>query len=271
MSGIGRNMPCPCMSGKKYKVCCMEIQPLLDEFSINKIDENYLFKDILYDGTFLKFLKNERVKVKGHIIWGSEEALTSKARCFTVNGETENLYVIKFRKTPIEIKDVFIPAHELQHVLCNEQGFPGIQLNEKFIGNVAYETLASVIANSIADPIVNKKILKNYDFDFTSYYMEQLNTQIPMIKQFPANELRNEGKIFLISLYVEKMLDWEHVKTNEGNEFLFTFNNRYPFLINEANNTLDTIKEVGFDTPDKVTYIYNYLIDKYNLRNVFKI
>lgn len=43
MAKVGRNEPCPCGSGKKYKYCCLD----KDEHSISAVDEYDSFGDIV--------------------------------------------------------------------------------------------------------------------------------------------------------------------------------------------------------------------------------
>jgi uncharacterized protein len=56
MATIGRNDPCPCGSGKKYKKCCMVKETAIDltEFRHNKIEES-LRGDILKFSTGVRF------------------------------------------------------------------------------------------------------------------------------------------------------------------------------------------------------------------------
>lgn len=58
MSKIGRNAPCPCGSGKKYKKCCL---PLYDKSSLQQDSTIHSTRDSLADFDDLDILSNSVV------------------------------------------------------------------------------------------------------------------------------------------------------------------------------------------------------------------
>ena len=74
--------------------------------------------------------------------------------------------------------------------------------------------------------------------------------------------------------YVSKILDWELVSSKTGkynSEFQLWFENRFPDIAEEGQKLLAMIREIGYDTPARLTMLFEKIIRENNLGSILSI
>lgn len=269
MSKTGRNDDCPCMSGKKYKKCCMNNLEMINffkkELNAQYIDGQYMIKNLLNGSDLLRnYLNDTLPSLKKPIIWLCNPQLNSNMRSIGFE-ETHGIIV---KKVPINYEDYIDIAHEIGHLLLSEQNFPSSSpVDNDF--NKMY--LCTILNNTVLDPLINAKI-KNYGFDFEGYMNKGIKIQIPIIKGYPVESILHKyDKHFLKCLLIEKVLEWRLLDKNINNPFIDEYKNKYPNIYEEAMDTIKYIDSIGYDNPDKVRLILNKILKDNMMENTIEI
>ncbi|SMC63026.1 YecA family protein [Sporomusa malonica] len=269
---ISSNNFCPCMSGKKYKKCCEPIIDIIKVLPGVRIDEQYALKDVLANSeTFRSFYNSERDKIKNFIFWCIDPNLNAQMRTASMSMQGDpvvSIYIIIIKKAPIAAEDAFDVAHELQHLICADEGYCSIGwLDQKY----SRSNFASLIANITNDPTVNSRLAK-FGFDLWAYYDKACSLQKGYFGKCNDNNISDQRQ--LIPLYLQKALDWDvacKISKRSNNDFLNWFDNQYPISSAEARKKLEEIKQMGYDTPEKSQYILKNIIKSLGLDNILHV
>jgi hypothetical protein len=266
---IDRNAPCPCGSGKKYKKCCFEkIQydtSIKGESYPEKIVVNGL---IVSSKEFKTFYENERIKIIEPLRWVLDHFLPEGVRArVSTEINTGKIFFIRLPRIPPNLKDAFIIAHELGHIVLFTEGYSGVLYQD-----TKYENISASLGSMIHDLLVNSK-LKMYGFDLLEEFnieAEESKRNLLCYSVAPTDRL---GQIKWIFNYCGKLLDWQFISGNESDkhEFHLWFEQRYPSIVDEAKNLLTLVKKLGYETPPKVTQLFNEIIRMYDLGNIMKV
>lgn len=266
---IGRNDQCLCMSGKKYKNCCLENKEIVDYFknilNARYIDGSYMLKNLTENSNLLeRYLSEKLPMLKQPIVWLFDSNLNSNMRC----GQVGDAHIIIVKEIPVQYKDYFDVAHEIGHLLFGEQGYPAVNVRDN---DFSKTYLASVLINTVMDPKVNKEIIK-YGFDFKDYINKAISIQIPMINRYPnENNLHKFDEHFLKCLLIEKLLEWDLLEENNENTFERLYKEKYPIIYKEVLESIKFMREFGTDTPEKVRIILQKIIDDNEMNNYLEI
>lgn len=268
MEKVGRNDPCPCRSGNKYKNCCLNKKDMIDFFKVNfnsqYIDNSYMLKSLTsMPSKLTEFLVHELPKIRGEIIWLFNPKLDSRMRSVNIEG----LNGIIFKEIPISEEYYFDLAHELGHIILGEQGYPMGFIKDN---DMRKTYLATILMNTVMDPLVNKYV-NRYGFDFEEYMKKGIRIQLPIIDRYSQeNNLHTYDRYFLVCLIIEKIQDWKLVNDNES-EFESKFKYKYPNLYREAKEIVDEIENLNIVSPEEAREILTKILDKYNMNNIVGI
>lgn len=269
MNKIGVNDLCPCMSGKKYKKCCMRNHEFVDVFEkqigAKYIDSNFMFNSLANNSPLLqKYFLDKLPSIHGKIYWGLNPNLNSNMRSMS----SENEYIIIIKQIPIKEDDYFDVAHEIGHIIFGEQGYPSGRVKD---GDLQKTYLCTILLNTIMDVKVNEEVVK-YGFDFKEYMNKAISIQIPVVKKYP-NELQLHlfDRHFLKCLLIEKILEWKFFFDNTINPFVELYKIKYPNIYNETLEDIKYINELGINTPDKVRNILNKLLEENHMSQYIEI
>ena len=262
---------CSCMSGKKFKNCCKQIADVIEILPGKKIDEQYILQDLLKESKIFKhFYMQERKKIKQDLHWCVDSAhIASKMRSLAILDEekdTSCAYIILTQKAPISINDVFDAAHEIEHLVCYNQGYCAI---EALVPDAI--DISCKFANILNDPIVNTKLAK-YGFDLWAYYDECCSAQ--KISFGSCRESDPKDRIELICLYLQKALDWEvacGISPRADNHFLEWMAREFPDATLTAKSILGLIRMSGYETPEKSEKVFNIIIQRLGLGKVLSV
>ncbi|AJD92022.1 hypothetical protein JMA_27050 [Jeotgalibacillus malaysiensis] len=256
---IGRNAPCPCMSGQKFKKCC-GITGVWDFFKsqgMNYFDESYILKDLFEkDQVFFNYYQQRRGLVKKPVFYLQSDQLNSAASFGNIESDG---YMIATKHKKISIEDSIHIAHELEHLVFWDRGFKYLLTNNqntrahKFINDLVY------------DPLINK-ILHNYGFNLKSYL--ELSDQIQM-KIKPINE----DAILLSTLVVKRFLDYRTlnpvVKFDET-MFYKHVQQHYSEALPLSEDILQLFEDTELETPNNTEQIMKDIITVIKRPDVYK-
>jgi hypothetical protein len=261
MSTTGRNEPCPCMSGKKYKKCCevSGIWPALKEQGINYFHETFALKQLWEnDAIFRSFYSNERGKINKDVFFVQTNNMMSAAS-FGNLGDLAYLIVSKHSQFPLDAS--IHVAHEIEHLVLCSQGYKIASFIDERYNQISRKH--KMINDMIYDPKLNKTLI-GYGFDLSSYL--ELSDQIQI-----GSIGNSEEDVFLaMTLYVKRFYDHKNlnpaIKTNEihYNQWLAE---KHPTLVAPAEEIIKIIESNGLETPDETHKAMNKIINLLNLHD----
>ena len=265
----GRNDKCPCMSGKKYKNCCINQTErdkwLKENLNAQYIDSIYIMNDLVLNSKKLaRYFQDKLPLIQKPIIWLCNPNLNANMRSINI----EDMYGIIIKKVPVASKDYFDIAHEIGHLVLGEQGYPFSRVID---GDQRKVYLGSILTNTIIDPIINKEVVK-YGFSFDEYMNKALEIQIPILQGYPQEfMLHTFDRHFVKCLLIEKILEWDLFKENRINPFEELCKQKYPNIYSETLSTISYIREIGIDTQEKVRNILNKILLDNSMNNIIQI
>ena len=259
---VGRNDPCPCGSGQKYKKCCLGKLKQPSRFRWPTFPEEVVVGGLLESSEqFRAFYQDQRGKIIEPLHWAQDLSLPEGIdyRCTRFStGER----VIRLRRVPPTLGDAMSVAHELQHVILDSEGFPKIASKDW-----QYETVASTLNSMVHDPLVDSQLQK-YGLDLQEKLRKEEREDIRQLEALPDAPTNHLGKMHWMFNYVGKILDWELASEKAEStvgEFQSWFDARYPDVAAEGQELLDLVKSVGFDTPEKMSTLFDEIIRRYKL------
>jgi hypothetical protein len=257
----GRNDPCPCGSGKKYKRCCLIAtdQSALVPWPV--FPEDIVLAELVRRSKeFVAFYEAERRKIAGEVHWARDVSLPVGIDYRTSRLQT-GAQVIRLRRIPAVLEDAVKIAHELEHLVLDTEGFP-------CTGALAqHETLSSALNSMIHDPIVNSR-LKLYGFDLQADHEREVQEALRQLASCPRSPGDRLGRMHWCFNYAGQILEWEIARgTADGAEGRFQawFDARYPDIAREGQQLLALVRNIGYDTPEKQTVLFREIIRKYEL------
>jgi hypothetical protein len=264
-----RNRPCPCMSGLKYKKCCYLRESILKHIPCQTYVESYALQDLLVNSPeFKAFYDSERPKIRRNIIWANDPELGSNIRATYLPKPQEHL--IAFRTLPITVDDAFDTAHELQHFICSEEGYPSVS-NSAILMQTS-SNLAQALSCSLNDPAANKRLLP-FGFDLWAEYDKASSREKNYFKSSAEPSAPTE-KLYHTAFYISKALNWEVCclsSPRDNNEFLEWYDTEHPDFSKEARESLALVKKIGYETPEKATAAFTELIARSELEKSLKV
>jgi len=267
MSSIGRNEPCPCGSGKKYKKCCLgKIEPR-NPFASRSLAEEVALGPLMQSDRFKKFYEIERPKIIKPITWTHDPNLPDGVnyRCTrSHNGEQ----IIRLKHVPISINEDMEIAHELLHLIVDAEGFPNVGYTDQ-----RFENLGASISSMVHDVLVDAR-LAAYGLDMAQKYKKEIidsRRQLNKISNAPTDRL---GQLLWIFNYTSKLLDYEVAIKYAGpfeDDFQPWFEEKYPSIAQESHKLVETVNIIGFNTPSKMTALFSSILILFSVNQVLSI
>jgi hypothetical protein len=260
MSGIGRNMPCPCMSGKKFKKCCeiSGIWSVLKEQGVNYYHETFALKHLWEsDQIFRAFYSNERAKINKDVFFVQTDNMRSAASF----GSFEDLaYLIISKHSQFPLDSSIHVAHEFEHLVLCSQGFKITSYIDEHFNQISRKH--KMINDMIYDPKLNK-ILIGYGYDLKSYLNLSDKIQIGTIGN-------NEEDIFLaMTLYVKRFFDYKNLNPDITTKEIY-YNkwlaSNHPTLVEPAEEIIRIVETNGVETPKETEKTINLIINEVGLQ-----
>ncbi len=290
MEKIGRNDPCYCGSGKKYKNCCLNLKPsgsyiLPSGKTVGTYAEDDVVKQLISSSpAFKDFYDTERESI-GKIYWiKSNEDVESilgyrrgqRGKMYYLTGKTGLNKLIVLDQIPPSLDDEFVVAHEMGHFLFLNKNFPGIgphlpngiendEKNKRM-------RLASSMSTMIHDPLCNS-LLNKYGISYGNMYRDYIlsvlenwrNVEEPAPNTYSAHTSVFE---YVLSNLHDTTIISERDCLEKYNKF---FESKFPNITEDGKFILDLIKINGYDTPEKLTFLYQDIINSMELGAVCKL
>lgn len=288
----GRNDLCPCGSGKKYKHCCLgkQIMPIgkyllpfgiqADKYSIDDIVKPFISSS----SAFNNFYNNEKGSIKDDLCWvksnleieqklGFRKGQMGKFYRAVEKNEIKRFIVLE--EIPPSIKNDYLIAHETMHDIILNKGFPGVTPRKPnpFSHEVYSKRiqLASVLTSMIHDMLCDSR-LKKYGFLFDESYEIKIQGVLRSLDQLDCNRTDNLGKLFYVYQYCLTNLQNSLNVNNETNSlgrYKQQYAMKYPEITQKGNVLLELINDIGYDTPSKLTVLYQEIFKKHKLESEF--
>ena len=122
----------------------------------------------------------------------------------------------------------------------------------------------------VHDPLVDAR-LQVYGFDLWGKYQKEMKETLSQLGKQSRSPSDKFTRLRWIFNYVSNILDWELVSSKTGqfeNEFQIWFEDRYPDIAEEGDKLLTMIRETGYDTPVKLTMLFQKIIRANNLSTI---
>jgi hypothetical protein len=263
---IGRNDPCPCQSGKKYKYCCLEKQRKLPQLPWKPFPERFVLTGLLKGSDdFASFYATQRPKIRIPVYWAHDPTLPQGIDYRRTSLPARGIAVIRLRRIPPSLEDASMIAHEVQHLVLDAEGFPTAGVRD-----LEYEDLSSALSSMIADPIVNSR-LQNSGFDVRPDLQDEIEESQRQLATYPEAPTEYLSRLKWVFNYVAKVLEWSSVygdATPGECPFATWFAARYPAVAREAEDLLALVRELGYTTPSEQRRLLDVVIRRYNLQNI---
>lgn len=215
---------------------------------------------------FHDFYNSERPKIKLPLAWIREslpDGIRARTTTVTASDTDQPFHVIRVREVPIPLDDAALIAEEIEHCVCDEEGFPGVEpIYPEF------ENLASSLTTLLADPIAHER-LKSFGFDLRENLKREIAENRRQLES--AIEPTERGNLFFwTSNYASYLLEGD-TSLYEFTEFRDWFDLQFPNVARKAGQLLIMITRRGYRTPDKQFILYREIVEKYNLGSVLKV
>jgi len=258
---VGRNDPCPCGSGKKYKRCCIGKAEQPSPAYHADIPEEFVLTELLERSPeFLAFYQAERPKIPGHLQWAQDSSLPQgidyRYTCLP------GVKLIRLRRVPAVLADATKIAHELEHAVLDTDGFPSTGY-----AHGKHEDLSSALTSMLHDPLVNAR-LRAYGFNLPADYEREVRKSKRSLASHIQSPTHPSDRVRWTINCVGQVLEWRvayHKTSAEQPEFHRWFNTRYPDLAPDTQDLLSLVDALGFDTPEKQAALFTQIITRYNL------
>lgn len=261
MPPIARNAPCPCGSGEKFKKCCL---PFVGRWPI--YDEHRVLSFLLgHSERFSRYYMARRPQLNVTLFWAMDTGLPPGIDHYVTCMEG-NRAVIRLRRIPPTIDDEFAIAHELQHLLVDEESFPVTAAEEQ------YEYLSSTLNAVLHDPLANER-LRAFGFDLAAHFLDEATRSQTSLTDNngrplpgPSNWVQQvHWTMNLLGLMLEHEAAFQ---TRQPSEFEVWFADCYPAVASEARRLLAMVHQIGYDTPAQCYEAFALLINELGLKEV---
>ena len=223
--------------------------------------EDFVVGDLLRSSDqFRSFYDAERTKV-GSVYWARDSSLPEGVsfRSSRFQGDAGFVRVIRLRRVPAILEDACMIAHELEHFVCDEEGFPTIG------SSPGLENMVSALNSMVGDLVVQSRLCR-YGFDLRAGYQAEIQEDMRQLSRFSAPPRERQGRLHWIFNYVGKVLDWEMLSDGAGKgDFQLWFDGRYPEIAEQGKKLLERVKRMGYDTPEKQKQLFQNILHHYEL------
>lgn len=289
MANIGRNDTCYCGSGKKYKQCCLNIKSIgsytfISGETVKTYREEDVVKQLMLSQGFKNFYEAERSNISNLYWVKPNEALESKlgfqkgqkGKMYQSLGRNGIDRLIVLEQICPSLNDAFLVAHEMCHILIINKGFPGISpcLSKDLGDDERNERirLASSMTTMIHDPLCNS-LLDSYGLSIGNLFQDYVADVLNDWKNVKEPSLNTYLGHIMVFKYVLTNLPYFMTTTDNNSLEIYNkfFENKFPHIIEEGKFVLDLINIWGYNTPEKLSSLYQDIINSMNLQDICKL
>ncbi len=265
MLPIAGSDPCPCGSGREFEECCL---PFVRQWPV--YDERHVLSSLLRrSARFSAYYTACRPKIRSTLFW-TVSIDPWAGTDYLMRRLDDKRAVIPLRRIPSSLDDEFPIAHELQHVLICEEGFPATEPAESFP-----QELSTALNNALHHPLVFRG-LKTFGFDVEADLRDEVRTSRAELTDssgqcVPAPESQMERALWVIKLLDLMLKRQETCPTGDPDGFEVWFAKNYPSIARKTWQLLAALHETGYDTPVKSREAFAMLIRELHLENAVRL
>ncbi len=296
MTKTGRNDPCPCGSGKKYKKCCLHPENRISPIGVYRLPsgtltDTYPGELILEDlykksKEFRAFYDSEKDKLPRNIFWLKADPAIASSLSYSIGQKGRFARSITKRKTdhllilddiPPKVGDIFVVAHELMHCIVFSEGYPGVGVT-KTEGippehQRANAVIAAKLTSMIHDILVDSRLI-NYGFDVSDLLKAKYSGHIVLYKGESEASLDRINTLLTLFEFVLANLQGKMILDEDKtcyNHYRDSFKEIFPNITKEGDTLTDMIESIGYDTPEKMEVLLQEIMKKYRLIEGFAL
>jgi len=259
---IGRNDPCPCGSGKKYKKCCKAKDEIMAELPSATFPETEILDKLLKESAeFRVFYESERGKISKPLYW-VQDATLPEGIDFSASRHPRGYSMIHLREVPIATVDAASIAHELFHLILDTEGFPLLKARTH-----DWAQTATALASCPHDLLLDQRLISFGINIYEKYKRERDSTFIQLENRNDGPRDQIEELLWTVN-YADHILHWELFcrPYEESDNFQLLFDEKNPEIASRGQELIRIIRETGYETPDKMTLLFKRAISFLGLR-----
>jgi hypothetical protein len=268
---IGRNDPCYCGSGKKYKFCCMEKSEQVvqsSDSSYQTVSEAFALGRLLATTKpFRAFYDAERRKITGEISWTNTLPMPAGLEAQAIRLPTSSVQVIYLRHIPAAPQEALAVAHELMHLVLDAEGFP-------FVASASqYQALAALLNSLGQDSLIDAR-LRQYGYDIAKKVQKEIKAALArLVRAEPPRD--HVGRMMWVLNYAGQVLECSAATSESTGEqdaaFKRWFQTYHPTIAADGDKIIAEMRGLGFHTPDGMRVSFAWIIQRYQLPDDFII
>jgi len=296
MSKTGRNDPCPCGSGKKYKNCCMGKETLIgptgkytlpfNEIEVDRYPEDLIIKEMsVKSSEFRRFYEAEKDTFPKDVIWLKADPKFASTFSYQIGQggkfaiatkkDSDTKFII-LDSIPPKKEDTVIIAHEMTHAMLYNEGFPGVgAVKSEGISDEVWKInilIATKLSSLIHDILVDSR-LKNYGFEFDSLLRKSCQNLIKYYKNELKEPLNPVKNLIILFNYVLTLFQARVIVGKEIGAFVQYqnyFYENFPEISRKGEALYNAIEATGYETPEQVKFIFQRIMELEGLNNGFR-
>lgn len=272
MTRIGRNDPCICGSGLKYKRCCLENDPNEPPLRGPRLQEQKVLSILLEQSpVFQQFYDIERKKLTKPLVWIDGRNLSSDTKAAATYIENGTLW-IQVRWCPVPADEYQIVMHEMMHCVLWTEGYPLL------VGQLDQPGFADLIARvntTLHDPLVEQR-LAAYGVDPWIDYEQVQRRTLETLTEWAIEESDLLPlHLFCGVIYAELVLDHRVAASSRKdippNLVAGRIAQLSPRMQQYGEAVLEIIDTYGFETSEKVGQLLEVLHNRYQLEDAIRV
>lgn len=213
---------------------------------------------------FRAFYEAERPRICSRLVWVQDWSLPVGVD-FRVTHFAGDTHYIRLRRLPALSQDAPWIAHELIHVLMDEEGFPTLGTSMRF------ESLAAALSSMVADLVVEKR-LASFGFDVSAQHIRELAESLRQLEPIHSEPTGSLTRLLWAANYAGHLLAAQPFgEPAELSRLRQLISTRFPQVAARAEELIDRVRRVGFDTPEQQSRLFSDIIDIYGLSAILAL
>jgi hypothetical protein len=262
---IGRNDPCFCGSGKKYKFCCLGKTEQTQEHSdlpFPTVAEAFALRTLLaVSRPFRAFYEAERPKIVARIYWTNKLPMPPGIAAQAIRLPMSDLQAIYLHSIPAPSEEALAVAHELMHLMLDVEGFPFITSRSE------HQSLAALLNSIVQDPLIDARLLR-YGFDIGKKIRKDIAAALASLQQAKP-PLDRMARMLWVLNYAGQLLECTVAAPDsagaQAEAFARWFHAHHPAIAAEGDQLLADTQRSGFDTPERMRAFFERIAQRYGL------
>lgn len=262
---IGRNDPCFCGSGKKYKFCCMgkpDALPQSAELPFPTVAEAFALRALLAQSRpFRAMYEAERAKISAPLAWTNRLPMPPEIELQAIRLPASSQQIMYLRQAPVAPAHAFAAAHELMHLVLDAEGFPFVSARTE------HQPLAALLNSLAQDPLIDAR-LAQYGFEIGKKAQKDVKAALASLQQ-AGPPLDRVTRLMWVLNYAGLLLECRAATPGsaqaQAGALIGWFGAHQPALMAEGDELLEAAQRIGYDTPAGLRALFEWVIQRNQL------